>query len=96
MNIPDLRNGMKKVLVKGRIDEIGEPRQVTSKYNDETFTVADALLADEHGTIKVSLWNEEIDSVNPGDKVTIENGYITSFRGEIQLNIGKYGTMRVE
>jgi ssDNA-binding replication factor A large subunit len=28
--------------------------------------------------------------------VKIENGYVTSFKGEIQLNIGKYGKLSVE
>jgi ssDNA-binding replication factor A large subunit len=27
--------------------------------------------------------------------VKIENGYIKSFRGELQLNSGKYGTLTV-
>jgi replication factor A1 len=30
-----------------------------------------------------------------GDKIKIENGYITSFKGELQLNIGKYGKLTV-
>jgi ssDNA-binding replication factor A large subunit len=34
--------------------------------------------------------------VNVGNKVKIENGYVTSFKGEIQLNVGKFGTMTVE
>jgi len=26
----------------------------------------------------------------------VENGYVTSFKGEIQLNVGKYGKLTVE
>jgi len=33
--------------------------------------------------------------VNVGDKIKIENGYVTSFKGEIQLNIGKFGKLTV-
>jgi len=41
------------------------------------------------------LWNEQIEQVKLDDNVRIENGYIRSFRGEIQLNVGKYGTLTV-
>ena len=96
MNIKDLRNGMKRVTVEANIVEKGEPREVRSRYKDETYTVADAVVADETGSIKLTLWNEQIDQVEVGNKIRIENGYVTSFRGEIQLNVGKFGTMTVE
>jgi replication factor A1 len=58
--------------------------------------VASAVIADETGTVKLTLWNEQIDQVNVGNTVKIENGYVSSFRGEIQLNIGKFGKLTVE
>jgi replication factor A1 len=41
------------------------------------------------------LWNEQIAHVNVNDKIKIENGYITSFKGEVQLNVGKFGKLTV-
>jgi replication factor A1 len=96
LNIKELRNGMKRVTVEANVMEKGEPREVRSRYKDETYMVADAIVADETGSIKLTLWNEQIDQVNVGNKVKIENGYVTSFKGEIQLNVGKYGTLVVE
>lgn len=96
MKISDLKDGMKRVSLAARVDEKNEPRQVNSRYKDETYTVADVIVSDETGTIKLTLWNEQIDQVEVGNTVKIDNGYITSFRGEIQLNVGKYGTMSVE
>jgi replication factor A1 len=96
LNIKELRNGMKRVNVEAKVVEKGNPREVMSRYKDETYTVADAMVADETGSIKLTLWNEQIDQVNINDKVKIENGYVTSFKGEIQLNVGKYGKMTVE
>jgi replication factor A1 len=96
LNIRDLRNGMKRVTVEAKVVEKGEPRQVRSRYKDETYTVADARIEDETGSIKLTLWNEQIDQVNVDNKVKIENGYVTSFRGEVQLNVGKFGTLTVE
>lgn len=96
LNIKELRNGMKRVTVEANVMEKGEPREVRSRYKDETYMVADAIVADETGSIKLTLWNEQIDQVNVGNKVKIENGYVTSFKGEIQLNVGKYGILTVE
>ena len=93
MNIADLRNGMKRVSVEATVKEKGTPRQVMSRFGTETYTVADAIVADESGSIKLTLWNEQIAQVNVNDKIRIENGYVTSFKGEIQLNVGKFGKM---
>jgi replication factor A1 len=95
MDIKDLRNGMKRVDVEAQVTEKGNPREVMSRYKDETYTVADAVISDETGSIKLTLWNEQIDQVNVNDKIKIENGYVTSFKGEIQLNAGKYGKLTV-
>jgi len=87
---------MRRVTVEAKVVEKGEPRQVRSRYKDETYTVADARIEDETGSIKLTLWNEQIDQVNVDNKVKIENGYVTSFKGEIQLNVGRFGTLTVE
>ena len=95
MEIKDLRNGMKRVSVEATVKEKSPSRQVMSRFKDETYTVADAIVADESGSIKLTLWNEQIALVNVNDKIKIENGYVTSFKGEIQLNIGKFGKLTV-
>ena len=87
---------MKRVTVEANVVEKGETRQVKSRYKDETYDVADAVVADETGSIKLTLWNEQIDQVDVGNKVKIENGYVTSWSGQLQLNVGKFGTMTVE
>jgi replication factor A1 len=96
LNIKDLRNGMKRVDVKAKVVSKGDTREVTSRYKDETYKVADAVVADETGSIKLTLWNEQIDQVNVNDNIKVENGYVTSFKGEIQLNAGKFGKLTVE
>jgi replication factor A1 len=96
LDIKDLRDGMKRVSVEGRVVEKGNTREVRSKYKDETYKIADAMIADETGSIKLTLWNEQIEQVDVDNILKIENGYVTSFRGEIQLNVGKFGKMTVE
>jgi replication factor A1 len=87
---------MKRVSVEAKVIEKSDTREVMSRFKDETYKVATAIVADETGSIKLTLWNDQINQVNLNDTVKIENGYVTSFKGEIQLNIGKYGTLTVE
>jgi replication factor A1 len=86
---------MKRVSIEAKVVEKNETREVHSRFKDETYKVATAVIADETGSIKLTLWNEQIDQVNVDDVVKVENGYITSFKGEMQLNVGKYGTLNV-
>lgn len=96
VKVKELRDGMKRVNIKGTVTEKSDPREVTSRFKDQTYRVATAVMADETGTIKLTLWNDQIEMVNVNDVVRIENGYVTSFRGEIQLNVGKFGTLTIE
>jgi len=86
---------MRRIDLEAKVIQKSEAREVSSRYTNETYRVADATLEDETGTITLTLWNDQIDQVNEGDRVKIENGYIKSFRGELQLNSGKYGSLTV-
>lgn len=92
MKIADLKGEQSRVDVEGEIIEKGDVRTVNLRAGG-TSTVADATVRDDTGTIKLSLWGEQINSVDVGDKIKIENGYTKAFRGEIQLNIGRYGKL---
>jgi len=94
MNIKDLRDGMRRVDAEGEIADISPPREVTLRTGDQA-RVADATLKDDSGTIKLSLWDDQIDAVAKGAHVRITNGYINTFRGERQLNVGRYGKLEV-
>jgi len=96
LKIKDLRNGMKRVSVEAKVLEKSDAREVLSRFKDTTHRVATAVVSDETGTIKLTLWNDQIDQVNINDTVKVENGYVTSFRGEIQLNVGRYGKLSIE
>jgi len=96
LKIKDLRDGMKRVDVEAKIIEKSSAREVLSRYKDVVHKVANATISDGTGTIKLTLWNDQIDQVNANDNIKIENGYVTSFRGEIQLNVGRYGKLSVQ
>jgi replication factor A1 len=90
--IKDLRIGMKSVNLKADVVEIAEPTCVVTRFGNYA-NVANALLSDETGKIKLCLWNDQIKSVSVGDTIQIENARITTFRGERQVRVGKNGTL---
>jgi replication factor A1 len=90
--IRDLRTGMSHVNLKAKILEVTKPKYVVTRYGNNA-SVAKALIADETGTIKLCLWNEQIGSVSVGDTIQIENARASTFRGERQLSVGKKGTL---
>src|SRR5690554_4179213 len=92
MKISDLKAGMRNVSVVAKVESIGEPRTVNLKAGG-TNTVADAIISDETGSIKLSLWGDDINKVQPGDRLSIENGYINTFKGENSISVGKFGKM---
>jgi replication factor A1 len=85
---------MRRVDAEGEIVEISEPRTVNLRQGGEA-RVADTMLKDETGQIKLSLWDAQIDLVKQGSKVRVTNGYTNSFRGELRLNVGKYGKLEI-
>lgn len=93
MKVEALTPGMRGVEVEAKVLEVSEPRQVRSRETGEPLRVAEAVIRNETGSIKLVLWNDEIRQVKADERIRIENGYVTSFRGEKQLNIGRYGTL---
>ncbi|MDX1813689.1 MAG: single-stranded DNA-binding protein, partial [Candidatus Bathyarchaeia archaeon] len=72
----------------------GEVRSVTGR-DYSVRRVADALVGDETGAIYMTLWDDKIDAINEEATLQITNGYINLFRGNMRLNIGKYGSYEV-
>ncbi|HEY4700076.1 MAG TPA: DNA-binding protein [Nitrososphaerales archaeon] len=92
MKISTLRDGMRKVDVEGEVTEISDSRDVNLRTGGQA-KVADAVITDDSGSIKLSLWDDQIDQVSVGLKIKIENGYTNSFRGEVKLNVGRFGSL---
>jgi replication factor A1 len=81
-------NTIVKVVSKGEI------RSVTGR-DYSVRRVADALVGDETACVYMTLWDDKIDAINEEATLKITNGYINLFRGNMRLNIGKYGSYEV-
>lgn len=93
MKISELTSGQGNIDVEGTITEIGETRTF-NKFGKE-LSVANAILKDDSGSIKLSLWNEDVTRFKNGDKIKITNGYVNEFQGEKQLTSGKFGKIEL-
>ncbi|MFH1306628.1 MAG: OB-fold nucleic acid binding domain-containing protein [Candidatus Micrarchaeota archaeon] len=94
VKISGLRPGSGNVTVEGEITAKEEPREVVTRYGKKT-RVANAVLKDESGEVQLSLWGDDIEKVNIGDKISIENGWISEFKGNLQISAGKFGKINV-
>ena len=72
-----------------------EVRNITAGRDGSPHSVCDVLVGDETGIVLLTLWDDNIEKVNEGDTVKIENGYIRLFRGSMRLNVGRYGTLEI-
>jgi replication factor A1 len=92
--IGDLKVGMKRVSLKAEMLEIPKSKIVYTRYGT-TACISNALIRDETGSMKMSLWNQQIDMVHKGDVVDVRNGEVAWFSGERQLRLGRSGSLSV-
>lgn len=94
-DIKELKDGTKQANVSGIIVRKEAERTVNLRAGG-TSRVAKAVLKDSSGEIALVLWNEQIERVNENSLVSVEKGYVSNWKGELQLNIGRYGTLKVD
>ncbi len=93
MKIEEITSGMNDVDTFGEITDISEPKEISTKFG--RTRVATATLKDETGEIDLALWGNQIEMVHVGDQVEIKGGYTKEFKGKLQLNVGKRGSITV-
>ena len=93
MAVKDLkiREGNVDIIVD--VVDVGEAREF-EKFG-KSGRVSTAIVKDETGDVKLTLWNEQIDQIKAGDKIHITNGYVSEWQGEPQLTTGKMGKLEV-
>ena len=95
VKIGELNPSSRAVNVLAKVLSKSEVRNVAAGRDGEPHKVSDALVGDETGCVYLTLWDDNIEKVNDGDTVNIKNGYINLFRGNMRLNVGRYGTLEI-
>jgi hypothetical protein len=94
LQIKDIDARVRSVNLKAKIVGKSMPRYVFSRFGD-ALTLSTATISDGTGYMTMPLWNTEIDTVSIGDTVQINNGRVKTFRGELQVSLGKKGRLQV-
>jgi replication factor A1 len=93
--ISELNPSSRAVNVLAKLVSKSEIRNVAAGRDGEPHKVSDAMVGDETGCIYLTLWDDNIEKVKDGDTILIKNGYINLFRGNMRLNVGRYGTLEI-
>ena len=91
--VGELTPASRAVNVTAKVVSKSEIREIPMGRDGSPHKVCDALVGDATGSIYLTLWDDNIDKVNENDTVRVENGYVTLFKGNMRLNIGKYGKL---
>ena len=91
--VGELTPQSRAVNVTAKVVSKSEIRDIPMGRDGSAHKVCDALVGDETGSVYLTLWDDNIEKVNEDDTIRIENGYVTLFKGNMRLNIGKYGKM---
>jgi len=91
--VAELKPQMKNVTTHFKVISKGEEREIESRNDGATHRVCDITVGDTSGTVQVPLWDEAIDSIEEGATYNLTNGYTGLFRGNLRLNVGRYGKL---
>jgi replication factor A1 len=92
--IDELRDGMRRIDVKARIIEVPPALHVHTRFGTMA-DVSNVKIGDETGSIRLSLWNEQIDKVHVGENIELKNCHISRYKGESQIRLGRKGTLSI-
>jgi replication factor A1 len=91
--VAELKPRMKNVTISFKVISMGEEREIESRQDGSSHRVCDITVGDTSGTVQVPLWDETIDSIEEGATYNLTNGYTGLFRGNLRLNVGRYGKL---
>jgi replication factor A1 len=92
LTIDELQFRMQHVNLKAKVVEKPGKRQVRTRWGAPAF-VSNIKITDDTGSIRLSLWNHQIDTVHVGDTIDIRGGHVAQYAGNPQLRLGKKGTL---
>jgi len=95
VKVGELTPASRAVNVKAKAVSKTEIRSIAAGRDGTPHRVCDALVGDETGCVYLTLWDDNIEKVSEGDTINIGNGYVSLFRGNMRLNVGRYGTLEV-
>ncbi|MFX1450242.1 MAG: hypothetical protein ACFFCM_05340 [Promethearchaeota archaeon] len=98
IKIGDIEPDMSNVSIEGRVIEISEVKDITTRDGRQT-KLQEMTVADETGQINVPVWGEKIEQiseVSKGDTLKIKYAYTKlGYGNQINLNIGNSSSIEI-
>jgi ssDNA-binding replication factor A large subunit len=91
MNLSDLRPGMEEIELYVKLISLESPKEVET-YTGLKHTIVEGKVTDGTDTLDFTVWNEAIEKlegIQPGDKLELLNAFITSYKGNLAVNMGR-------
>ena len=89
VKISELKPGMNNVSVRVRVLEAEAPKTINTRKGPRT--ISEAVVGDETGRVRLTLWGNAAGSIEPGSAVEIKGAWTTAYRGQVVLNVGGRG-----
>lgn len=94
LKIKDILSGMRDLEISGKVQQVFEVREFQSETR--SGKVGSFIFADETGSIRVVLWNDQSDklaNLGPGDIVKIRGAYVRENSGRQEAHLGERGSL---
>jgi len=95
VKVGELTLASRAVNVTAKVVSKSDVRNIAAGRDGAPHRVCDALVGDETGCVYLTLWDDNIEKVNEGETINVKNGYVSLFRGNMRLNVGRYGALDV-
>jgi replication factor A1 len=96
--IADLKTEMRDVDIEGKVATIFDERSFTTE-NGRDGRVRNVVLVDESGSIRVTFWNDDVDTiqeVKEGDVIKVLHGYVKEgYRGGVEYQVGRRSEIHI-
>lgn len=89
--IADLTPRSRVDLVRFKVLEVEDQKEVIVKRTGRMHRVAELQAADESASILLTIWDDDIESIEIGKSYVIRNGYVNEFNHRMRLTRGRFG-----
>lgn len=96
LKIENILPGMQNAEIIGKITGMSQPKEFSTEHGKGR--VQNLFIADETGSIRISLWNDELDKIGglvKGDVIRVR-GYVKESLNAPELRLGKKGYIQKE
>ena len=94
MKVKDIKPFQKKISLLCKVISKTDVRGVVSRLDEIEHKVCEALIADETGSVYLTLWDLSIDKIEDGKVYSFENLYSSEFKKSLRLNLGRFGEFK--